>query len=115
MSKVDGIIRQIPRQVRRIPRMIGNDTRFAIIISLMKKNEMSFSELQDELGIKISELTYQLNILINEGWLDSSYEKRKNKNDFNFYRLTNWSKKVMDKLFAVLEPDRYEEFKDRLE
>ena len=52
MSKVDGIIRQIPRQVRRIPRMIGEDTRFAIIISLMKKNEMSFSELHDELGIK---------------------------------------------------------------
>ncbi len=80
-----------------------SDTKKIFILSRFTlKDTLSFTEIQQELGVSSSLLSYDLRKMIDLGFIEKTYRGERQNNQFSFYQLTNLGKKVVLQLFSLI-------------
>lgn len=79
---------KIPQPVRGILDVLSDQSRRAIMVILIEKNELSFKELMGTLGFGPSSLAHHLKELMKAGLLENIYRKSEDKDDYSIYRPT---------------------------
>lgn len=95
---------EIPPEIKTIPKMLVDDTRFAIILTLLKNGEMSFSDLKKTLEIPRNRLSHHLTILTQNAYVNNYYKKIEESPDYSFYDTTHFCRDIMKGLFTLIEP-----------
>jgi DNA-binding transcriptional ArsR family regulator len=99
-SAVASLLDSIPSEVRSTIKLLSDDTRFAIVLILLKEGSKSFSELAMTLGVPKNALSHHLKVLSRAALIKNYYAKRDGIEDFSFYGSTDLSKDFLEKLFA---------------
>lgn len=106
MSNVQKILESIPLEIRTTQKCLCDDLRFAIVLTLLKNGEMSFSQLKESLDIQTNILSHHLKVLSQESLVMNYYAKRENTMEYSFYDVTPLSRDCVDRLFALTDPIR---------
>jgi DNA-binding HxlR family transcriptional regulator len=100
------LLDSIPTEIRTALKVFSDDTRFAIVLTLLKDGNMSFSELADSLGIEKNILSHHLKTLVQSAFVKNYYDKKDNTSDYSFYASTTLSRDIIDRLFGIMEPTK---------
>ena len=72
------------------------DTKKILILSRFTfKDTLAFSDIQRDLNISSSLLSYDLNQMVKVGFLERIYQEERKEKKFSYYRLTGLGKKVL--------------------
>lgn len=94
----------VPGEIRRALQALSKDREIAILVLLIKKGGLAFSEIKGELDVHQQKLTTSLNqmqdagIVVRKDTIDgeSKYKTQ--------YQVTKYGKRVLDNLFDAIEP-----------
>jgi len=104
MSLVKEIVESTPEDVRTTMKILCDDTRYAIVLTLLKNGEMSFSKLKETLGISNNALSHHIKVLIQAALVKNYYAKRTGSDEYSYYDTTLLSRDFIDNLFKTIEP-----------
>lgn len=104
MSLVKKIVESTSEEVRTTMKILCDDTRYAIVLTLLKNGEMSFSKLKETLGISSNVLSHHLKVLIQAALVKNYYAKRVGSDEYSYYDTTLLSRDFVDNLFRTIEP-----------
>lgn len=78
-----------------------SDTKKILILSRFSfKDTLSFTEIQRDLDISSSLLSYDLKKMTDLGFLEKKYSKEREDNKFSYYTLTDLGRKISSQLFV---------------
>jgi DNA-binding HxlR family transcriptional regulator len=100
------LLDSVPSEIRIAMKIFSDDTRFAIILTLLKEGNMSFSELSDVLEIPKNILSHHLKTLVQSAFVKNYYDKKDGTADYSYYESTTLSRDFVDHLFGVMEPTK---------
>lgn len=103
MNQNEQIIREsgeIPGPIKDVIKGLDSDARLAIIVSLMKKGKMTFTELKGSLNISQSSLSSDLSLLQDGGLVSNILEW--NKKSYSYYTITALAKSILESLFDIV-------------
>jgi len=97
--------REIPDEIKSVIKGLDDNTRIAIIVLLLKKSRLSFTQLKDELHIRSnSSLSHHLTILQDGGLIENRVQLGKDKHT-SYYTAPNLAIEILRSLFdAILVP-----------
>ena len=76
-----------------------SDTKKILILSRFTfKDTIAFSDIQRDLNISSSLLSYDLNQMVKLGFLERMYQEEREEKKFSFYKLTGFGKKVLSQV-----------------
>ncbi len=79
-----------------------SDTKKILILSRFTiKDTLSFTELQQWLGVSSSLLSYDLKKMTELGFLKKVYREERDNKKFSFYTLTTLGEKVVSQIFSL--------------
>ncbi|HDL01772.1 MAG TPA: hypothetical protein ENH23_06025 [candidate division Zixibacteria bacterium] len=103
MSK-DELLNKVPKILRDALSSLGDESRQAILITLLINDEASYSNLLRELDFNDSStLNYHLKLLLESGLITKIYERREGTRDQSYYTPTEFGQNFFDKLMRVIE------------
>jgi DNA-binding HxlR family transcriptional regulator len=77
-----------------------SDTKKILILSRFSfKDTLSFSELQRDLDVSSSLLSYDLKKMTDLGFLEKKYSEERENKKFSYYTLTDLGRKLISQLF----------------
>lgn len=103
MEKVQQCLVEIPKEIRNAIKAISDDTRLAIFIILLKKGELSFSQILERLGLNSSTLSHHLKILTEAGLIENYYSKKPGIDEYSFYNTTSFGTDFLTDIVQVLD------------
>lgn len=103
LSKIDEYASQIPIEIKKAVKSFGNDVRCAIVVDLIGKDELTFTQLKDDLDIEPALLSNHLKILMDGAIVQHYYKHEFGNEQYSYYGLTLFGK---DFLRGILEPLR---------
>lgn len=103
-SAVTTILDEIPLELRSTLRSLSDDTRFAILLTLLKRGGMSFSELSAAVGIPSNALSHHLRTLTQGALVTNYYTKRGGSDQYSFYDTTALARDFVDRLLSAMAP-----------
>jgi DNA-binding MarR family transcriptional regulator len=77
---------------------IKNRFRLSILLFLKDMSDFSFSEIQTYADKKKSVISNHLKKLEMTGFIQNYYQKKKNSNEYSFYKLTDYGKDILSNL-----------------
>ena len=105
MSRTETISRyakEIPDEVKSVITGLDDDIRLAIIVLLLKKSRLSFTQLKNELNIRSnSSLSHHLAILQDGGLIENRVVLGKDKHT-SYYRALDLAIEILRSLFDVI-------------
>ncbi len=87
------------RRMLKIYRVLDNDHRLNILITLFNEPDMAFNDIARETGIERGLLAYHLGLLRRVGLVEMEYDRRSKKS--TKYRLTDEGVKILKELKLV--------------
>jgi DNA-binding HxlR family transcriptional regulator len=96
----EGYSNEVPEQIKSVLKGIDSNVRLAIIVALMKKGKLSFSEMKELLDLNSSSLSSHLSILQDGGLVVNILGW--NKNTYSYYTATDIAKAVLKSLFDLV-------------
>ncbi|MHA1264056.1 MAG: ArsR family transcriptional regulator [Candidatus Helarchaeota archaeon] len=84
-----------------------SDMKKLLILSkfiLVEEDILSFSDIQRELDVSSSLLSYDLKKLVDLGFLEKIYREDRQDKKFSFYKVTELGKRVIEQIFYTLPP-----------
>lgn len=103
LSKIDEYASQIPIEIKKAVKAFGNDVRCAIVVDLIGKGELTFTQLMDDLDIEPGLLSNHLKVLMDGAVVEHYYKHELGNEQYSYYGLTLFGK---DFLRGILEPLR---------
>lgn len=103
MSKIDEYASQIPIEIKKAVKAFGHDIRCAIVVDLIQKGELTFTQLKNDLNIDSGLLNNHLGILMDGAIVEHYYRHELGNEQYSYYGLTLFGK---DFLQGILEPLR---------
>lgn len=91
---------EVPEQIKLVIKGMDSEVRLAIIVALMKREKMSFSELKELLDINSSSLSRHLSILQDGGLVTNVLGWKEN--SYSYYTITDIAKSVLGSLFDIV-------------
>ena len=80
-----------------------SDTKNLLILSQFAVKEViPFSEIQKNLNVSSSLLSYNLKRMTDLGFLEKVQRDQRENNKFSFYKITNLGKSVVSQLFSIV-------------
>lgn len=101
MPKIEEYTSQIPVETKKAVKALGNDIRYAIIVDLIHKGELTFTQLMNDLEIEPGLLSNHLKILMDGAIVEHYYRHKLFKEQYSYYGLTLFGK---DFIRGILEP-----------
>ena len=96
-------ISDIPKELRRAIKALGDDNRLVILVGLIRNGEMSFSQLLMIVKGTSSTLTHHLRTLIEAGIIENHYAKKLGVDEYSFYDVTGFGKSLIRNVFRSLD------------
>jgi DNA-binding transcriptional ArsR family regulator len=87
-NNVGAIVGQLSCEILAPMKLLSDDTRLAIVLSLLKNGTMTFSQLSDVTGVRPSSLSHHLSALTRSALVKNYYAKSNNSDDYSFYETT---------------------------
>lgn len=103
MTLIDEQVSEIPSQLRRAIKALSEDARLAILVVLLKNDEMTFSELSRTLGISSSNLTHHLKKLIQAALVENYFQRKEDTEEYSFYKPTLLAEDFSRNMFGILD------------
>jgi DNA-binding transcriptional ArsR family regulator len=103
-SSVTDILAEIPLELRSTLSSLSDDTRFAILLTLLKRGEMSFSELSQSIGVASNVLSHHLRALTQAALVRNYYAKRGDSDQYSFYDTTALARDFIDRSLSAMAP-----------
>src|SRR2546426_4050722 len=94
------LFKEIPSEVRFTIKGLGDDVRLATLVALMKKQQLTFTELKKILGVNSSSLSYHLSLL-QDGGLVSNFVTAGDKLH-SYYSSTELAESVLGSLYDII-------------
>ncbi|MFC1786754.1 winged helix-turn-helix domain-containing protein [Halobacteriota archaeon] len=104
MADVEKYSSEIPEEIKLAISAIDNDVRQAIVVSLSKHNELSFTELLNKLKIEKGSLSNHLKKLMKGSLVEHYFRHEFNEDKYSYYGITSFGECFVDALFQSLEP-----------
>jgi DNA-binding HxlR family transcriptional regulator len=104
MTKVEDCIKEIPEELRTAIKALASDYRLAIFVTLRRHEELSFSDVQGELGIDKGMLNYHFKKLTQSGLVHHYFKHELGAEQYSFYALTQFGQSFFENLQSFLEP-----------
>ncbi len=101
LSKIEEYASQIPNEIRKAVKAFGNDVRCAIIVDLIRKEELTFTQLKEDFDIDTGLLSNHLNILMDSAIVEHYYKHELGNEEYSYYGLTLFGKDIFR---GILEP-----------
>ncbi|MHA1917155.1 MAG: winged helix-turn-helix domain-containing protein [Candidatus Ranarchaeia archaeon] len=101
MNEIEKILKEIPQEKQQLIQNLSNKTRLAIIITIMKKGEQTFTQLQKQLKIPTNKLSHHLKKLTQTAIIENYYVKRKNKKEYSYYQTTKTTQKTLNQILEI--------------
>ncbi len=98
---------EIPQEAVKIIAALDDPVRRAILVLLNKHNEISFSEIQQELAVSKLTLNYHLKNLYSTGLIDHYFRHELGNQKYSYYAITSLGKRVLNSIIEVLTPPLY--------
>ena len=99
----ENYLQEIPVEIRRAIRALGDDSRLLIVTALMKRGELSFSQLLEGIGGNSSTLTHHLRVLIEACLIRNFYAKKQGVDEYSFYDISGFGALFVKNLFHTLD------------
>jgi len=93
-----------PEEIVRPIKALNDENRRKIILALIKKNEFSYSEIQDRFNLKKGTLTHHLHHLIGSGLIRNFTKTIPESRHTSYYELTDFGCRFIDGLYYTLAP-----------
>ncbi|MGQ9641925.1 MAG: winged helix-turn-helix domain-containing protein [Candidatus Bathycorpusculaceae bacterium] len=104
MKKFEKYTEEITNEIRIILESLDNPVRQAILMLLSKKGELSFSDLQKELGLRKLTLNFHLKKLFASALVDHYYKHELGNQKYSYYSVTPLGGRVLLNLSRSLIP-----------
>ncbi len=101
MSKIEDYASQIPIEIKKAVKALGNDIRCAIVVDLIHEGELTFTQLKNDLDIEPGLLSNHLKILMDGAIVEHYYRHEFGNEQFSYYGLTFFGR---DFIRGILEP-----------
>lgn len=101
LSKIDEYASQIPKEIRKAIGALGHDARCAIIVDLVQKGELTFTQLKDDLDIDPKLLSSHLKTLMDGAMVEHYFKHEIGNEQYSYYNLTLFGKDILQ---GILEP-----------
>lgn len=95
---------EIPQEAIGIIAALSDPARRAILVLLTKHDDLSFSDVQKELGLGKLTLNYHLKNLYSAGLVDHYFRHELGNPKYSYYAATSLGKRVLRNLVEVLTP-----------
>ena len=103
-EKIEKYSQEIPEDVVQTIAALDDIIRQAILVLLTKHDELTFTEIQKELGLGKLVLNYHLKILFSAGLTDHYFKRELGNPKYSYYSITTLGKRVLTKLVEALTP-----------
>ena len=87
-----------PPEIKRALEALGNENRQKIILNLIKKGKLSFSDLLKITNLNSSTLNFHLRELMKGSLINNFYKKSENQKDYSYYEITSFGKDFLKSL-----------------
>lgn len=104
MKKFEKYTEEMPNEIRTILESLDNPVRQAILVLLNKRGELSFSDLQRELGLGKLTLNFHLKKLFASALIDHYYKHELGNQKYSYYSVTPLGGRVLLNLSRSLIP-----------
>ena len=108
MSIIEEQISEIPSQLRHAIKALSIDARLAIVVTLLKNEEMTFSELSRSLKMSSSNLTHHLKKLTQAALIENFFQRKEDSEEYSFYRATLLAEDFLKNILRSQEAERSE-------
>jgi len=96
--------KEVPQEAMQIIASLGDPTRIAILVLLSKYGDLSFSDIQKELGLAKLTLNYHLKNLYSAGMTDHYFRHEFGNQKYSYYSVTSLGKRTLSSLVSALVP-----------
>lgn len=97
-------VKDFPEELTQPIKALTDETRRKILLSLLEKDAISYSQIQNVFQIKKGTLNHHLHILVSAG-LVRNFSIRTPGNPYNsYYTITDFGRKFIEGLRQTLEP-----------
>lgn len=104
METYSAYVNDIPEEVRLTIASMNNPIRQAILVLLVRNNELSFSNLLEELGINKVKLNFHLKNLFSSALIDHYYRHEVGNPQYSYYSVTPLGTRVLFSLIDSFVP-----------
>ena len=104
LEKIQEYVNTIPHETIVIIAALDNPIRQAILVLLSKRSELSFSEIQNELGIEKLTLNFHLKKLFSGALIDHYFKHELGNQKYSFYSITPLGNRILNSLNNALIP-----------
>ena len=95
---------RVPAEIKRAVAASDGDPRWKNIEVLMDQEELSYTQLQDRLGISKSDLTYHLDKLVKGAILDNYSKNELSTRYGSYYALSPFGLQILKGLIDAVQP-----------
>lgn len=106
MSKIGEFTNKLPEEIRLVVKGLDDDVRLAIVLALLERGDLSFTQLKNILEIEKSRLNYHLTNLTRATLVKHVYKHELGKMEYSYYTLTRFGRKILSELIGSLRPPR---------
>lgn len=96
-SELERYSAKIPDEIKIMLKAIADEDRLGILVALLEKGKMTFSEMKEKFSLNSSSLTNHLSILQKGNLIENFYEKNERK-VFSYYDVTDLPEKIFDSI-----------------
>src|SRR3989304_4370316 len=104
MEKIKEYAKELSEETRLIIAALDNPIRQAILMLLYKRAELSFSDMQKELGLAKLTLNFHLKKLFSSALVDHYYKHEFGNQKYSFYVITPLGNRILTSLSKALIP-----------
>jgi DNA-binding transcriptional ArsR family regulator len=104
MKKFEKYAEEIPDETKLILASLDNSVRQAILVLLNKRGELSFSDIQKELGLNKLTLNFHLKKLFSSALVDHYFKHEFGVQRYSYYSVTSLGNRVLSNLNKALIP-----------
>ena len=104
MEKYKEYSESIAEEIRIVVASLDNPIRQAILVLLNRNNELSFSDIQKELGLDKTKLNFHLKDLFSSALIDHYYRHEVGNPKYSYYSFTRLGRRVLTNLVKAFIP-----------
>ncbi len=95
------IINQLSIRAKDLLNFFSDTKKILILSRFTFKDTLSFTEIQRDLDISSSLLSYDLKKMTELGFLEKRYSERREDKKFSYYTLTDLGRKIISQIFML--------------
>jgi DNA-binding transcriptional ArsR family regulator len=103
LTIVDEQVAEVPSQLRRSIKALSEKSRLAILLVLLKNDEMTFSELSRTLDMSSSKLTHHLKKLVQAALVENYFQRKADSEEYSFYKPTLLAEDFARNMLGILD------------